>query len=108
MAQLKVLAGVMAAASLLIVSAPCYGQQPHWASAPPLDVALRGFKDQGVWYFLCTAPYYEVRIPPHYLVYGPPPPYCPPPPVPPSSHGLLDHGKYRHMPPYQALEPRSR
>lgn len=46
---------------------------------PPLDVSLMGFKDQGVWYFLCEAPAYPVRIGPHYLTYGPPPPCCPPP-----------------------------
>ncbi len=48
---------------------------------PPLDVSLMGFKDQGIWYFLCEAPTYPVRIGPHYLMYGPPPPCCPPPGV---------------------------
>lgn len=50
----------------------------------PLDETLMSFKEQGVWYFLCTAPVFNCRIPPHYLTYGPPPPeYCPPPPAMP-------------------------
>lgn len=51
---------------------------PHYG--PPLDGSLMAHKEQGVWYFLCTAPHYPYRIPPHYLVYGPPPPACAPPP----------------------------
>jgi hypothetical protein len=44
---------------------------------PPLDYTLMGFKDQGVWYFPCSAPEFPKRIPPHYQSYGPPPPpYC--------------------------------
>ena len=56
---------------------------------PPLDETLMAFVDQGVWYYLCTAPVYPCRIAPRYLTYGPPPPPCcpvpyapPPPPVP--------------------------
>jgi len=47
---------------------------------PPLDPTLTAFKEQGVWYFLCEAPTYCQRIPPHYLIYGPPPPCGPTPP----------------------------
>lgn len=56
-------------------------RMPHEVG-PPLDPTLMGWKEQGVWYFLCTSPIRGARIPPHYLTYGPPPvPYCPPPPV---------------------------
>ena len=41
---------------------------------PPIDVAMMGFKNHGVWYFLCHAPAFPVRIAPHYLEFGPPPP----------------------------------
>ncbi|MFH1115644.1 MAG: hypothetical protein V1792_17180 [Pseudomonadota bacterium] len=51
--------------------------------APPLDQTLMGFKETGVWYFLCASPTYLQRIPPHYATYGPPPPpCCPIPPAP--------------------------
>lgn len=64
------------------------GGTPHLAG-PALDYTLMGFKEQGVWYFLCCAPTYGCRIPPHYLTIGPPPPpYCPPPCVPVSPHAL--------------------
>jgi hypothetical protein len=53
------------------------------AYGPPLDASLMAFKEQGVWYFLCEAPTYPYRIPPHYLTYGPPPPCCPVPLGPP-------------------------
>ena len=50
---------------------------PHQAQ---LDPTLMAHKDQGVWYFLCEAPTFYKRIPPHYVTYGPPPPpYCCPP-----------------------------
>jgi len=58
---------------------------------PALDYTLMAFKEQGIWYFLCCAPEYGLRIPPHYLTFGPPPPhYCPPPcaPVPQGIRGL--------------------
>lgn len=55
--------------------APAYG--------PPLDTSLMAFKEQGAWYFLCEAPTYPYRIPPHYLTYGPPPPCGPVPPCGP-------------------------
>lgn len=50
---------------------------------PPLDPVLMGMKEQGVWYFLCAAPAYPHRIPPHYATYGPPPPPCGPMPCAP-------------------------
>lgn len=49
-------------------------------NGPTPDHTLMGFLEQGVWYFLCTAPAYPVRIGPHYQTYGPPPPPCPAPP----------------------------
>ncbi|MGC8660066.1 MAG: hypothetical protein ACP5U1_13435 [Desulfomonilaceae bacterium] len=52
------------------------GGQGGAMQGPPLDYTLMGFKEQGAWYFLCTAPEYCKRIPPHYQTYGPPPPYC--------------------------------
>lgn len=58
-----------------------------WSGGPgtmrpaPLDPVLMGFKEQGVWYFLCTAPEYCYRIPPHFQTYGPPPPPCCPVPL---------------------------
>ncbi|AFM27098.1 hypothetical protein [Desulfomonile tiedjei] len=51
---------------------------------PPLDVSLMAFKEQGAWYFLCTAPAFPYRIPPHYATYGPPPPPCGPVPCAPA------------------------
>jgi hypothetical protein len=49
---------------------------------PPLDPTLMAMKEAGVWYFLCEAPIYPQKIPPHYLTFGPPPPaYCCPPQV---------------------------
>ncbi len=50
------------------------------SNVPPLDQTLMGFKDQGVWYFLCIAPEHLSRISPNYQTYGPPAPPCPPPP----------------------------
>ncbi len=58
----------------------CQGGGSGKGGLPPLDYSLMGFKDQGVWYFLCTAPAYPVRIGPHFQTYGPPPPPCPVPP----------------------------
>lgn len=64
-----------------------------WASGPggpaamapaPLDPVLMGFKEEGVWYFLCEAPAYLHRIPPHFQTYGPPPPPCCPIPLAPA------------------------
>jgi hypothetical protein len=50
---------------------------------PPADLSLMAFKEQGIWYFLCSAPEFPYRIPLHYLTYGPPPPQCVPPPCGP-------------------------
>ncbi len=50
------------------------------SNMPPLDQTLMGFKEQGVWYFLCIAPEHPSRISPNYQTYGPPAPPCPPPP----------------------------
>lgn len=61
---------------------------------PPLDVSLMAFKEAGIWYFLCTAPMYCQRIPPHYQTYAPPPPPCYPPPClgpPPAPVKLAPH-----------------
>lgn len=44
------------------------------AHAPVPDLELMAFKDQGVWYFLCSAPAFPVRVDFHALTYGPPPP----------------------------------
>ncbi len=49
-------------------------------AGPMLDETLMGMKEQGVWYFLCTAPAYPYRIPPHFMTFGPPPPPCVEPP----------------------------
>lgn len=49
---------------------------PAHQRTPPLDHTLMAFKEQGVWYFLCTAPLYCQRIPPHVQTYAPPPPPC--------------------------------
>lgn len=62
------------------ISAACAGGPYSGKPAAPLDVSLMAFKEQGVWYDLCEAPAFHVRIPPHYATYGPPPvPCCPPP-----------------------------
>jgi hypothetical protein len=61
------------------------GNQPGYVG-PELDPVLMGNKEFGTWYFLCDAPQYGNRIPPHYATYAPPSrSYCPPPPpqVPP-------------------------
>ncbi len=76
---------------LLQLCASSYGGGTGGASTPPLDTTLMGMKEHGAWYFLCVAPTFPCRIPPHYLTYGPPPPpYCPPPcaPVPRKSAKL--------------------
>jgi len=69
------------AALILPVCHAVAGGTPPPAQYPPLDYTLMAFKEQGVWYFPCVAPMYPVRIPPHYLTFGPPPPPCPPPPM---------------------------
>jgi len=51
---------------------------------PEIDHVLTGFLEQGVWYFLCTAPTYPYRIAPRYMTYGPPPPDCCPVPCYPA------------------------
>ncbi len=61
---------------------------PSGRSGPPaLDASLMAFKEIGIWYFLCVAPEYPCRIPPHYQTYGPPPPPCAPPPCGPPPCG---------------------
>ncbi|MGO9119080.1 MAG: hypothetical protein ACLQPD_15910 [Desulfomonilaceae bacterium] len=66
------------------------------ASKALLDRTLMGFKEQGVWYFLCIAPEHPSRISPNYQTYGPPAPPCPPPPclVP------VKPTKFRKAPPH--------
>jgi len=61
---------------------------PHAVKpAAPLDASLMAFKEHGVWYDLCEAPAFLVRIPPHYATYGPPPvPCCPIPMTGPRQH----------------------
>lgn len=49
---------------------------PAHQRTPPLDHTLMAFKEQGAWYFLCTAPLYCQRILPHIQTYAPPPPLC--------------------------------
>lgn len=94
---------------VLMASSLSYAQQSHAVAAPPLDPVLSGFKDQGVWYFLCTAPYYPVRIPPHYLTFGPPPPCGPPAPwALPGPQGPHQHMMYRPVSPYRTIEPDGR
>ena len=63
---------------LMLVAGDSHSGGGHSGKMPPLDVTLMGFLEQGVWYFPCFAPMYPHRIPPHYLVYGPPPPPCGP------------------------------
>ncbi|MBI5250020.1 MAG: hypothetical protein HY912_11045 [Desulfomonile tiedjei] len=65
------------------ISAVCAGGGSR--KEPPLDNVLMGMKEQGVWYFLCTAPAFPHRIAPHYATYGPPPPPCGPVPCAPSA-----------------------
>jgi len=67
---------------LTMASLPIFAGNAVRPNFPPLDPTLMGFKDQGIWYFLCTAPVFCERIPAHYLTYGPPPPQCPPPCLP--------------------------
>jgi hypothetical protein len=60
---------------------PAYLSAKDTASKVPLlDQTLMGFKEQGVWYFLCIAPEHPSRISPNYQTYGPPAPPCLPPP----------------------------
>ena len=65
---------------LLAVQLPSACLAGAWPNrnSPPLDQTLMGFKDQGVWYFLCIAPEFPIRIGPSYQTYGPPPPCLPP------------------------------
>jgi hypothetical protein len=78
---MKTLAAVLIAITgLLHLCTASYGGGTGGASNPQLDSTLMGMKEHGAWYFLCTAPIFPCRIPPHYMTYGPPPPpYCPPP-----------------------------
>ncbi|MGC8908872.1 MAG: hypothetical protein ACP5M0_15735 [Desulfomonilaceae bacterium] len=69
-------AAAIAFAASVYAGGPCNGKP-----AAPLDASLMAFKEQGVWYDLCEAPAYLVRIPPHYATYGPPPIPCCPVPV---------------------------
>ena len=84
----KLILCIMVAAFVLTLLplVTCAQPRVRKGNEPPLDVSLMAFKDQGVWYFLCDAPAYPVRIGPHYLMYGPPPPYCPPPGGPPPAY----------------------
>jgi len=61
-----------------------YGSQKQ---ASEIDYTLMGFKESGVWYFLCTAPQYPVRTVPSYVTYGPPPPCMPPAACAPQPNG---------------------
>ncbi|MCL5123271.1 MAG: hypothetical protein M1511_02000 [Deltaproteobacteria bacterium] len=81
MSCLKSILIVMIVLMGLTMSPMCFAGGPGGPGGamqgPPLDYTLMGFKEQGAWYFLCTAPEYPKRIPPHYQTYGPPPPpYC--------------------------------
>lgn len=67
--------------SLAVAGGPGHGAPAKAPYGPPLDPTLMAMKEAGVWYFLCEAPIYPERIPPHYMTFGPPcPPYCCPPP----------------------------
>jgi hypothetical protein len=77
----KILACFLSALFAMCLTPPiCQGGPSGRMNAPALDHTLMGFKEQGAWYFLCTAPAYPVRIGPSYQTYGPPPPPCPAPP----------------------------
>jgi hypothetical protein len=76
----KFLLGLWILALLTVSLAAFAGGTTGSPKLPPLDDTQMAFKEQGVWYFLCTAPVFCDRIPPHYLTYGPPPAQCPPPP----------------------------
>ncbi len=56
-------------AVLLQLCAASHGGGTGGASTPPLDTTLMGMKEHGAWYFLCVAPTFPCRIPPHYLTY---------------------------------------
>jgi len=73
------------------VSAAAHAGGAKVMGPPPLDPALMGFKESGVWYFPCTAPVYLWRIPPHYLTYAPLPPPCVPVPCPPAVTRPVKH-----------------
>jgi hypothetical protein len=80
---MKTLAVVLVTIAVLLpMAAVSYGGGAPRASGPQLDPTLMGMKEHGAWYFLCEAPIFPYRIPPHYLTYGPPPPPCCPPPCP--------------------------
>jgi hypothetical protein len=78
---MKILTVVLSTITVLLqLCAASYGGGVRGASGPQLDATLMGMKEHGAWYFLCEAPMFPYRIPPHYQTYGPPPPpYCPPP-----------------------------
>ncbi len=86
-----------------IFSSLSYAQQSYAPTAPPLDPVLKGFKEQGVWYFMCAAPYHPVRIPPQYLSFGPPPP-CAPIQGTPSDRNGARMMPYRPVSPYKMIE----
>lgn len=78
--MMKALAAAFLAALIALPASLSWGGgAARPAHYPPLDYSLMAFKEQGVWYFLCEAPQYPYRIPPHYATFGPPPPACPPP-----------------------------
>lgn len=68
--------------ALILAPLSSYSGGPR-QTLPPLDHSLTAFKEIGVWYFLCVAPTYHHRIPPHFETYGPPPPPCYPMPCAP-------------------------
>ncbi len=88
-------------AAIFAAPLPSLGETKGAANgnAFPLDQTLMGFKEQGVWYFLCIAPEYPIRIGPQYATYGPPPPPCPPPlclaPVKPPKSRKIHTAPYR-------------
>jgi hypothetical protein len=69
---------------LMVSPFGCLAGGPSGAYSTPLDPALIGFKEHGIWYFLCEAPVHLYRIPPHYMMVNPTPPCGPAPPLPPA------------------------
>lgn len=73
------LGGIVAVIMCVAPMSVAWADGPQFGKPPaPLDLSLMAFKEHGAWYYLCEAPAYRVRIPPHYATYGPPPvPCCP-------------------------------
>jgi hypothetical protein len=78
--------GILLACTCLPVPGSAAGPNPD--KMPAIDYTLTAFKDQGVWYFPCTAPVYLYRVPPHALTYAPPP-ACWPAGYPPATQQQL-------------------